>query len=115
MEQTPCCLGGYLRISYACCLSVAVGVRWLFCVMVLQIDGMKNRVLMKRFNVLGFPSIYLLKDGNTWQYTGMRTVSDVSDEGCTGLVVQAGPWILLGERPVAALRWRSLHSGSQQH
>jgi hypothetical protein len=39
---------------------------------------MKNRVLMKRFNVAGFPSIYLLKDGSTWQYTGVRTVSDVS-------------------------------------
>jgi hypothetical protein len=44
----------------------------------LQIDGMKNRVLMKRFNVLGFPSIYLLKDGSTWQYNGVRTVADVS-------------------------------------
>jgi hypothetical protein len=39
---------------------------------------MKNRVLMKRFNVLGFPSIYLLRDGSTWQYTGARTVPDVS-------------------------------------
>jgi hypothetical protein len=39
---------------------------------------MKNRVLMKRFNVLGFPSIYLLKDGSTWQYNGVRTVADVS-------------------------------------
>jgi hypothetical protein len=26
----------------------------------------------------GFPSIYLLKDGSTWQYTGVRTVADVS-------------------------------------
>lgn len=33
---------------------------------------------MKRFNVLGFPSIYLLKDGSTWQYNGVRTVADVS-------------------------------------
>lgn len=33
---------------------------------------------MKRFAVVGFPSIYLLKDGSTWQYTGMRTVADVS-------------------------------------
>jgi hypothetical protein len=49
---------------------------------VAQIDGMKNRVLMKRFNVMGFPSIYLLKDGSTWQYTGTRTVADVS--GCCG-------------------------------
>jgi hypothetical protein len=42
---------------------------------------MKNRVLMKRFNVLGFPSIYLLRDGSTWQYTGSRTVQDVSAMG----------------------------------
>lgn len=42
---------------------------------------MKNRVLMKRFNVAGFPSIYLLKDGSTWQYSGVRTVADVSGQG----------------------------------
>jgi hypothetical protein len=40
---------------------------------------MKNRVLMKRFNVLGFPSIYLLKDGSTWQYSGVRSVPEVRE------------------------------------
>jgi protein-disulfide isomerase-like protein with CxxC motif len=44
----------------------------------LQIDGMKNRVLMKRFGVTGFPSLYLLRNGQTWQYTGQRGVADVS-------------------------------------
>jgi hypothetical protein len=39
---------------------------------------MKNRVLMKRFGVTGFPSLYLLRNGQTWQYTGMRGVADVS-------------------------------------
>lgn len=47
---------------------------------VTQVDGTQNRVLMKRFAVLGFPSIYLLKDGSTWQYSGMRSTADVGGE-----------------------------------
>lgn len=47
-------------------------------IQVAKTDGMQNRVLMKRFGVLGFPSIFLLRDGATWQYTGMRSVQDVS-------------------------------------
>eukprot|EP00879_Flechtneria_rotunda_P030379 GHRR01033005.1.p1 GENE.GHRR01033005.1~~GHRR01033005.1.p1 ORF type:complete len:133 (+),score=38.08 GHRR01033005.1:408-806(+) len=46
--------------------------------MLLQVDGMQNKVLMKRFGVVGFPSIFLLRDGQTWQYTGMRSVGEVS-------------------------------------
>lgn len=53
----------------------------------LQIDGMKNRVLMKRFNVLGFPSIYLLKDGSTWQYSGVRSVPEVREWVTAALLV----------------------------
>jgi protein-disulfide isomerase-like protein with CxxC motif len=47
-------------------------------ILLLQIDGMKNRVLMKRFGVTGFPSLYLMRNGQTWQYMGMRGVADVS-------------------------------------
>lgn len=43
-----------------------------------QIDGMKNRVLMKRFAVTGFPSIYLLRGGQTWIYESARSISVVS-------------------------------------
>eukprot|EP00879_Flechtneria_rotunda_P027064 GHRR01028926.1.p1 GENE.GHRR01028926.1~~GHRR01028926.1.p1 ORF type:complete len:186 (+),score=40.10 GHRR01028926.1:135-692(+) len=45
---------------------------------VAKVDGMQNKVLMKRFGVVGFPSIFLLRDGQTWQYTGMRSVGEVS-------------------------------------
>eukprot|EP00882_Tetradesmus_deserticola_P009037 GHRQ01009534.1.p2 GENE.GHRQ01009534.1~~GHRQ01009534.1.p2 ORF type:complete len:141 (+),score=32.90 GHRQ01009534.1:195-617(+) len=50
-------------------------------VKVAKIDGMKNRVLMKRFGVTGFPSLYLLRNGQTWHYTGMRGIADVSSCG----------------------------------
>lgn len=43
-----------------------------------QIDGTKNRVLMKRFAVMGFPSIYLLRGGQTWIYESARSVPEVS-------------------------------------
>ncbi|WIA43954.1 hypothetical protein OEZ86_010346 [Tetradesmus obliquus] len=46
-------------------------------VKVAKVDGMKNRVLMKRFGVTGFPSLYLLRNGQTWQYSGMRGVADM--------------------------------------
>eukprot|EP00882_Tetradesmus_deserticola_P007229 GHRQ01007615.1.p1 GENE.GHRQ01007615.1~~GHRQ01007615.1.p1 ORF type:complete len:215 (+),score=61.10 GHRQ01007615.1:195-839(+) len=46
-------------------------------VKVAKIDGMKNRVLMKRFGVTGFPSLYLLRNGQTWHYTGMRGIADM--------------------------------------
>ncbi|KAF8061102.1 coq9 [Scenedesmus sp. PABB004] len=46
-------------------------------VKVAKVDGMRNRVLMKRFGVTGFPSIYLLRGGQTWQYAGMRSVPDM--------------------------------------
>lgn len=48
------------------------------CCAVLQVNGMDNRVLMKRFDVKGFPSIYLLRNGQTWQYNGVRGIEDVS-------------------------------------
>eukprot|EP00879_Flechtneria_rotunda_P006890 GHRR01007236.1.p1 GENE.GHRR01007236.1~~GHRR01007236.1.p1 ORF type:complete len:224 (+),score=51.45 GHRR01007236.1:135-806(+) len=51
---------------------------------VAKVDGMQNKVLMKRFGVVGFPSIFLLRDGQTWQYTGMRSVGELKDFALKG-------------------------------
>lgn len=40
-------------------------------------DGTRNRVLLMRFAVEGYPSIYLLRDGKTWQYNGARGLQQV--------------------------------------
>jgi thiol-disulfide isomerase/thioredoxin len=43
-------------------------------VRVAKIDGTRNRVLLMRFAVEGYPSIFLVRDGQAWQYQGSRTV-----------------------------------------
>ena len=43
----------------------------------LQIDGTKEKALMNRFKVTGYPSIYLLREGRTYTYSGARNVQAV--------------------------------------
>eukprot|EP00878_Enallax_costatus_P017668 GHUV01018562.1.p2 GENE.GHUV01018562.1~~GHUV01018562.1.p2 ORF type:complete len:150 (+),score=12.73 GHUV01018562.1:392-841(+) len=47
-------------------------------VKVAKIDGIQNRVIAKRFGIKGYPSIYLLRDGQTWQYNSVRALQEVS-------------------------------------
>jgi hypothetical protein len=42
-----------------------------------QVDGTRNRVLLMRFGVEAYPSIFLLREGKTWQYEEARTVQRV--------------------------------------
>ena len=46
-------------------------------VSVLQIDGTKERVLVSRFHVEAFPSIFHLKGPEMREYTGLRTLTKV--------------------------------------
>lgn len=46
-----------------------------------QVDGTKETVLMNRFKVTAFPSIYLLRDGCTYTYNGRRDVPAVRRGG----------------------------------
>ncbi|GIL90541.1 hypothetical protein Vretifemale_18183 [Volvox reticuliferus] len=39
---------------------------------------------MSRFRVTGFPTIFLLRDGNTYEYNGPRNVDSVSARGARG-------------------------------
>lgn len=43
----------------------------------MQVDGTRNKVLLKRFAVTGYPTIYLLRGGSTWVYDGHRSVKEV--------------------------------------
>lgn len=42
-----------------------------------KINGPENPILMTRFAVAGFPSIFFLKGGSTWAYQGPRNVQEV--------------------------------------
>jgi hypothetical protein len=42
-----------------------------------QADGTRNRVLLMRFGVEAYPSIFLLREGKTWQYEEGRSVQQV--------------------------------------
>eukprot|EP01022_Parablepharisma_sp_SALTPOND_P034057 TRINITY_DN903_c0_g1_i2.p1 TRINITY_DN903_c0_g1~~TRINITY_DN903_c0_g1_i2.p1 ORF type:complete len:784 (-),score=123.18 TRINITY_DN903_c0_g1_i2:33-2384(-) len=44
-----------------------------------QIDGTLHRKAMSQFNVTGYPTIKLIKDGKTLEYTGERTFSSLID------------------------------------
>lgn len=48
-------------------------------VQVAKVDGTRNRVLLMRFGVEAYPSIYLLRDGKTWQYDGARSLQKLKD------------------------------------
>ncbi|GLI68518.1 hypothetical protein VaNZ11_012965 [Volvox africanus] len=43
-------------------------------VLVAKVNGDKERYLMSRLRVTGFPTIFLLRDGNTYEYNGPRNV-----------------------------------------
>lgn len=44
-------------------------------IMVGKVDGVDQRVLMQRFGVTAYPSIFLLRDGRSWRYEGVRTIA----------------------------------------
>eukprot|EP00798_Chlamydomonas_sp_ICE-L_P011106 gene11106-18723_t len=47
-------------------------------IQVAKIDGSKEKVLMRRFGATAFPSIYLMRDQQTWDYQVARTVQAVA-------------------------------------
>jgi hypothetical protein len=51
---------------------------------VAKADGTRNRVLLMRFGVEAYPSIFLLWEGKTWQYDGARSVDKVRGRGGGG-------------------------------
>mmetsp|Transcript_14105 Transcript_14105/g.30582 ORF Transcript_14105/g.30582 Transcript_14105/m.30582 type:complete len:222 (+) Transcript_14105:141-806(+) len=46
---------------------------------VARVDGTKHKVLLSRFGVNAFPSIFLLQHGATWVYSGTRTLASLKD------------------------------------
>jgi hypothetical protein len=46
-----------------------------------QVDGTRNRVLLMRFGVEAYPSIFLLREGRTWQYEEGRSAGQVRRGG----------------------------------
>mmetsp|Transcript_34566 Transcript_34566/g.87411 ORF Transcript_34566/g.87411 Transcript_34566/m.87411 type:complete len:250 (-) Transcript_34566:290-1039(-) len=46
---------------------------------VAKIDGTRNRLLMSRFRVEAYPSMFLLRDSRTWSYQGTRSVSAIKE------------------------------------
>jgi len=42
-----------------------------------QVDGTRNRVLLMRFGVEAYPSIFFLQEGKTWQYQDARSAQKV--------------------------------------
>lgn len=42
-----------------------------------QVDGTSSKVLMMRFVVTAYPSIFMLREGKTYHYEGHRDVSSV--------------------------------------
>lgn len=51
---------------------------------VAKIDGTREKLLVKRFHVQAFPSIFLLRDGQTWEYKGPRTLKALSEFALEG-------------------------------
>lgn len=39
-----------------------------------KVDGTKEKAILNRFKVTGYPSIYLLREGRTYTYSGARNV-----------------------------------------
>jgi len=50
---------------------------------VAKANGDENVGLMKRFGVAGFPSIYFLRDGKTWQYKEGRSFGKIKEFALT--------------------------------
>ncbi|KAJ9520209.1 hypothetical protein QJQ45_030153 [Haematococcus lacustris] len=44
-----------------------------------KVDGTQSLVLVSRFRVEGYPSLYLLKGGRAWLYQGPRTLKAMKD------------------------------------
>ncbi|KIZ06106.1 thioredoxin-related transmembrane protein 1 [Monoraphidium neglectum] len=53
-------------------------------VSVAKVDGTKNKVLLMRFGVEAYPSIYLLREGKSWQYDGARSFQSLKEFALTG-------------------------------
>ncbi|GAX81712.1 hypothetical protein CEUSTIGMA_g9140.t1 [Chlamydomonas eustigma] len=49
-----------------------------------KINGPENRVLMSRFGVKGFPSIYYIKGTSTWIFEGSRSVQAMKEFALSG-------------------------------
>ncbi len=43
----------------------------------IQVDGTASKVLLMRFGVAAYPSIFLLREGKTYNYEGNRDVGSV--------------------------------------
>lgn len=54
-----------------------------------KIDGPRNRGLLTRLRVEAFPSIFLLRDGRMWHYTGPRTTDSIMAFALVGYKVEA--------------------------
>ncbi|KAI8474133.1 MAG: thioredoxin-like protein [Monoraphidium minutum] len=48
-------------------------------VSVAKVDGTKNRVLLMRFAVEAYPTLYLLREGRTYVYDGARSLQSLKD------------------------------------
>ncbi|CAG9467338.1 unnamed protein product [Pedinophyceae sp. YPF-701] len=59
-----------------------------------KIDGDVNRILARRFHVEALPSIFLIKNGNTWEYKGSRSPRALT-EWASHLHAEVEPWPLL--------------------
>lgn len=49
-----------------------------------KVDGPANTILMSRFKIKAFPSIFLLKEGQCWEYMGPRTVAAMKEWAVSG-------------------------------
>lgn len=86
----------------------------------MQVDGTQEKVLMTRFKVNAFPSIFLLRDGQCWSYSGPRNVDAVSRHAChachaspSSMTLMAGPrtrTLLLAKRLGAATYLGACHA-----
>ena len=61
---------------------------------VAKVDVTQNRDLGTRFEIKGFPTIKLLKDGKQYTYKGRRTADDIAKFATDGYATDATPEVV---------------------
>ncbi len=64
-------------MSHTCMLSARSNVTLNLATLASQVDGTKERVLLSRFHVEGFPMIFHVNGAETRRYSGKRTLQKV--------------------------------------
>uniref|UniRef100_A0A7S0CGI4 Thioredoxin domain-containing protein n=1 Tax=Proboscia inermis TaxID=420281 RepID=A0A7S0CGI4_9STRA len=82
-------------------------------VMIASIDGAKERALMSRFNVLGFPKIVLIDGWSVRDYAGTRTASAMKEFCMTTYVdIEPIPFLNSPFGPIGQSRGLLIQAGA---